>query len=306
LSFLARCALIAWLSSGCLAVVDRRTSAAAYQLLLSLAAWLLSARGWFIAEGHGWGWGLASLAGALWTLNAARRWLDAAPRELHQESLPAEPRRARASRRARANGKTETAGVIPRRMGQFDLMLFGLGIAGTLLAVWPHDLLATRMPTSVQMAVIGHFLASSGLLAVSLVVAIELTILSSPDSLAREPQVAWRRLAIWALGLAGIELLVSLAVLTDYTATAQSDRLSRAIVVSSEELLIQRVFALALTVCAGIAWAVPHRVASFQRRSEVPQDWVSLAMASWLVCLAMTVVCLLPLGWPIVLDFSAG
>ncbi len=312
-SLLLRCALAGWLSCWLLAAVDGRKSAWGYQLLLGLGTTVFSARALVMEEVHQFAWGLSAALALLWTGYALRQWLTAAPAEIQADSAIATPpkrSKRKGSKAARGRGassgqvaKPSPHSVAAHSASAFSasgtggattwspllLALFAVGTFACLAALWPTDL-GLGAQSLERWVVPVHLLASSVMLAVCLVTALELTVLSSPDSVLAAGGAAWGRLGAVALAAAVVEMLVCLTIFLEFTDSETAE---------TEVLLAKRIFALAVLVSAVIAWLIPSRIAGFQKRGELATGWVSLTLASWIAALAFAVVCLLPPDWPL-------
>lgn len=291
-SLLLRCALAGWLSCWLLAAVDGRKSAWGYQLLLGLGTTLFSARAVVTEDLHQFAWGLSAALGLLWNGYSLRQWLSAAPAEILADSAVATP--AKRSKRKSGKGSQSRGASAVARVGAttwspLKMALFAVGTFACMAALWPAELgLGTQ---SVERWIVPvHIMASSMMLAVCLITALELTVLSSPDSVLASGGATWSKLASVALASAGVEMLVCLMIFLEFTDSEAAD---------TEVLLAKRIFALALLVTAVIAWLIPSRIAGFQKRGELATGWVSLTLASWIAALAFAVVCLLPPDWPL-------
>jgi hypothetical protein len=141
-----------------------------------------------------------------------------------------------------------------------------------------------------------HLFSSIGLLAISLVSAFELAFLSHPESLNsdQQPQVAWRWLAAVALVAAVFNLI---AVVSIFLAPV-AEELAEKEINQLPMQVIARLFGLTLMVVAAITWMIPHRVATFQKRQQSAQGWISLSIAAWIALVAWGMILALPSRWP--------
>lgn len=141
-----------------------------------------------------------------------------------------------------------------------------------------------------------NLFTSIGLLAISLVSALELAFLSHPESLNsdRQTQVAWRWLAAVTLVAAVFNLV---AVVSIFLAPV-ADELAEPEIEQLPMQVLARLFGLTVMVVAAITWMIPHRVANFQKRQQSAQGWISLSIAAWIVIVAWGMILALPNRWP--------
>ncbi len=271
-----RMPLAIWMALSILLVVDRRRGTSVSWIVLCTLCIAASFKNW--AENpnnvpsiaiNGW---LASLVLAIVVcLLGLRRWLSNSA-EMGREWLAAT-----------------------------FLSCLGSLVVGT--TVLQPLLYSANLAQAPRLLSLGHLWAMTTGLATALVCGIELTFLSSPHSLSshslREgtlPIVNWRLAAWCALQAMCVELVVGIYVFR----FAVSDREFTA------DTVLVRLFVVALLVTCFVAWMIPHRVYTLQRKAmyragsvgKTSYNWASLAIAAWLAAVSLVVVCALPDDWP--------
>lgn len=217
-------------------------------------------------------------------------WKNTSPTAAHEESRRVDAKKNAKKGKARKPAKSPAASRGPSR-SIMALCSIAVVSAIVLSIAFDHTHSALVGP---DFAMARLQRVASGLLAgFSLATAVQLTLLSTPDALNPEsgPKVRWDFIDRFHLAPFVILLALCSWVLLQ---PPEAEGLDSSALMES---LAPKAFAMALMLTSFVAWMVPHRVASFQRKGPA-KGWPSLAIATWLVFLGLVVVSTLPSDWP--------
>lgn len=201
-----------------------------------------------------------------------------------------------------------------------------LSDATTHLLFWCAMVGATTLFISVYMAALQlqqadevldtrallHSFCTSGMWGVSLAVAIELTILSTPADFKTEvhtdptdhedqpgqeissPKRTSKTAANWshAAWVALALLLVEVMLCGSLVLLPQQNVGSPLV-----PQMFAWMFAMSVLVVQFVGWMIPHRLHNFQKAGEV-KEWTTLMLSAWIAFLALAVTAALPVHWP--------
>ena len=276
-----------------LRICDQRASALRCIMALSFLAALASAlEGWQETEiSYAASWYTAAFFTVLHLVIMLRRWASIRPKQLHEEqtqSSKAQTKKDKRKQRAESRAKqtsTSLSSASPIELGMLLVAVLAAGYG--LLQDWREMRLTGDASTYAAMATI----SSTGLWAIAVVSAMELTFLSSPLNLSppNGPRVSWTGIASFGLAAFVLCLMVSSLMLLRENGLDGNDRLI--------DQAMPKVFALTWMILGCIVWIVPHRVRSFQK-SGVAKEWTTLALTSWIGLVCFSVIAVLPNNWP--------
>lgn len=230
-------------------------------------------------------WVVTSSLTAILALLMINRWRLTSPREIHQEEQ--QVNRGRSKKRSSISASSD---------GGLSSRLAVLTVSASTVALLLTNLdLISPISWLARIGATAQTLATILMTGIGLVVGLEMTYASTPDALSVAESkviVNWRMIARWA----------SLAALVIASCCcAQLLIALKRPVVSGPQGAVEfaaRVFGMILLLMTFVLWMVPHRLANYQLRNQIPHDWITLLLAAWVGLAGFIVVGTLPIDWP--------
>ena len=219
-------------------------------------------------------------------------WVKVNPASLHDEQQPssAEHKASNREKRKRA-AQHETS----QRSAINYLWLFAGCVAFAIGLFWQYAARTAEGMEQIKDSMIQAYAAVQMLSAcvmwgVALFCAMQVTFLSSPDTLVdpKARNVLWGRVSATSMLLLVLALFLAFYIFLNGKPLVGEDILNR---------ILPTVFALTLVILYFVAWMVPYRIYGFQKSGKA-KEWTSLALAAWLSVLCFALVCALPTSWP--------
>jgi hypothetical protein len=277
-----KAALAFWTAALLFQFFDRRKTALAWQLLLTICA--LAGCIWGSMHAPGpvtqWIWIVSSLVASFSALLNIRQWTRTSPRETFEDASQLD-RTFKKKSNAANSSRLQTLKAKPTNLVQW-MDLLGLVMVVAAIAISVNASMSSSKSNTWLST--GHALAACLLWGVAVFCAVELTFGSTPLSLSA---VSWSGVATVALGCWIAESCVASAIVlspVDSGADFQS-------------VAMTRLYAISILLMDFVVWMIPHRVATFKRTGKATA-WVSLTMAAWIGVLSLAVLCALPSTWP--------
>ncbi|MEM7478666.1 MAG: hypothetical protein AAF483_27090 [Planctomycetota bacterium] len=300
-ALLPKAATATWLAIILFRFADRRSSALSALICLAGSSLLIQqAASWQSPESEQfWAWQIASALSLLLFIVFLRTWSKISPRQLHEEqaagkaSTQSKPQKQQ--QRAERRGRTTVPYILPTPP---ELATLVLGLFVAIYCV-SKDCQSLELLGRASQLALCSTLCNSLLWAVSIVTALQLNFLSSPDSLkpVQGPRVHWRVIAMVALAAFVCCLVASCAILLRKTGWQPEKNLASQVMPTG--------YGISWMVLGFIAWSVPNRVSRFQHSTKEPYEkasqetgWTSLTIAAWLCCFCFAILCVLPANWP--------
>lgn len=302
-------ALAAWTALTVFCLCDRRLVARApIAILCVMTTGVTMAAGWSHLSGIQTAWNATTVASAGWaitptlaamaTVLGVRRWASVNPTQVSAESAIQKLDRKANRRSKKSAAKRPSKATLATlqdvsaseiRLGRLCVLGLCITAVAMALVIRPAD---SGALSAVALGGMLHKLAAAGLWGIAIAVAMQTTLVSSPDSLApsQGARVKWSLLARVALVLFIIELLVASLLL--------------ATTLNSQDTLLQvapKALAITLAVATFVVWRVPHKIAQLQSQAKLDSatvPWTSLTIAAWFAAVSMAMVCALPSAWP--------
>lgn len=229
-------------------------------------------------------WSICCSLATVVLIRSIRLWATATPAQLHAEDDP-----------NNQNRSSESARPGPSLFGSHCLFeLFSGLIALACLLFVKHGEFGTLAAPDKYFAGV-EVLGKTFMLAIALFLCLELTLISTPDSLIGQSPSVRVNWGLFSSLTMFVSLLMLVSCLTQFLRSPASSNFDAEARIM---YLAARVYGLMLLLATFVLWMITRRLIHYQRATEKPRDWVTLTLAAWLSMLAFVVVAMLPANWP--------
>jgi hypothetical protein len=223
-------------------------------------------------------------------LQQLRRWVAAAPNEIHAESAVRDTSCVTTPRASKSKPSKKRATASPWPAGQWLAIAacaLGLVAASVGLLSDSRMLLVSRQA---WWCATTHLLASTTLLGMMILCGLQLSCLSAPDLLGPRHvhPVDWLLLSRITLVMAVAEAALCATI---FLRTPPDFR------EALEAAALEKLFGITLLIVSFTAWMIPYRLATFQTKGDV-KGWTALALTAWIMILVLVLIAALPITWP--------